>query len=78
MDAASVFGLPPLVNYDPPGCLCGSVIQGKAAPPECALFGGKCTPESPVGPCMVSSEGTCAAYLRYGGGESTRNGRSDR
>ena len=69
MDAAEAFGLPPLENHDPPGCLCGGVIQGKAAPPECSLFGRKCTPESPVGPCMVSSEGTCAAYLRYGGGE---------
>jgi hydrogenase expression/formation protein HypD len=64
-DAVSVFGLPKLVDHDPPGCLCGSVIQGKAIPTDCSLFAKRCTPDNPVGPCMVSSEGTCAAYLRY-------------
>ncbi len=64
-DAAYVFGLPELVDRDPPGCLCGSVIQGKNTPTDCHLFGKGCTPDHPVGPCMVSSEGTCAAYLRY-------------
>jgi len=66
LDAAVVFGLPEPESYDPPGCLCARVIQGKAVPPECGLFGTRCTPDRPVGPCMVSSEGTCAAYLRYG------------
>lgn len=66
MDPVAVFGLPDLVDNDPPGCLCGSVIQGKHVPTECSLFGGGCTPDHPVGPCMVSSEGACAAYLRYG------------
>jgi hydrogenase expression/formation protein HypD len=50
----------------PPGCRCGEVLQGKVSPSECALFGGGCTPNTPVGPCMVSSEGTCAAWFRYG------------
>ncbi len=49
-----------------PGCRCGEVIQGKLEPSQCALFGKKCTPANPVGPCMVSSEGTCAAWYKYG------------
>jgi hydrogenase expression/formation protein HypD len=53
-------------DYDPPGCRCGEVIQGKTEPHECALFGDMCTPTHPVGPCMVSSEGTCAAWYKYG------------
>ncbi len=65
MDADRVFSLPEIVDHDPPGCLCGRVIQGKTTPPECPLFGRSCTPDQPVGPCMVSSEGTCAAYLKY-------------
>jgi len=50
------------------GCRCGDVLRGSITPPDCALFGRSCTPARPVGPCMVSSEGTCAAYARYGGG----------
>ena len=65
-DASHVFGLPEERDVHAPGCLCGSVIQGKVIPTECGLFGRSCTPDRPVGPCMVSSEGTCAAYLRYG------------
>ncbi len=68
LDAAKAFNLPELIDYDPPGCLCAKVIQGKALPPQCPLFGRRCTPDSPVGPCMVSSEGTCAAHLKYGDG----------
>jgi len=49
----------------PPGCLCGEVIQGKADPADCPLFAKTCTPMEPVGPCMVSSEGTCAAWYKY-------------
>ena len=52
---------------DHPGCLCGDVIKGKCAPRDCALFDSGCTPDDPVGPCMVSSEGTCAAEFRYAG-----------
>ena len=48
-----------------PDCLCGNVLRGVASPLDCALFGGICTPENPAGPCMVSSEGTCAAYYKY-------------
>ncbi len=48
-------------------CRCGEVLQGIISPPECPLFKKTCTPRMPVGPCMVSSEGTCAAYYRYGG-----------
>ncbi len=49
----------------PPGCSCGEVLRGKMLPPECPLFASGCRPEDPVGPCMVSSEGACAAYYRY-------------
>ena len=47
------------------GCICGSILQGLASPIDCPLFGKKCTPENPVGACMVSSEGTCAAEYRF-------------
>jgi len=53
-------------NYEPAGCRCGDVIQGKANPEQCPLFANACTPAQPVGPCMVSSEGSCAAYYKYG------------
>jgi hydrogenase expression/formation protein HypD len=48
------------------GCICGEILMGRASPSECSLFGVACTPEKPVGPCMVSSEGTCAAHYKYG------------
>ena len=48
-----------------PGCQCGDVLRGVTLPFECRLFGKGCTPEHPIGPCMVSSEGSCAAYYRY-------------
>ncbi|MGB9856983.1 MAG: hydrogenase formation protein HypD [Dictyoglomaceae bacterium] len=48
-------------------CRCGEVLRGVVKPTECPLFGKVCTPESPKGPCMVSSEGTCSAYYLYGG-----------
>jgi len=50
---------------DPPGCRCGEVLQGAIQPRDCPLFGRACTPASPVGPCMVSSEGSCAASYHY-------------
>ena len=52
-------------TQDPKGCRCGDVLRGIMAPNECPLFRKVCTPENPVGPCMVSSEGSCAAYHRY-------------
>ncbi len=50
---------------EPKGCDCGEILTGRKIPPECALYKKVCTPVNPVGPCMVSSEGTCAAYYRY-------------
>ena len=64
-DAAAHFGVAIGPDVSPPGCRCGDVIQGKATPADCALFGVACTPMKPVGPCMVSSEGTCAAWFKY-------------
>jgi hydrogenase expression/formation protein HypD len=52
-------------TVEPKGCRCGDVLRGVIAPPECPLFGRACTPAKPLGPCMVSSEGSCAAYYRY-------------
>ncbi len=48
-----------------PGCRCGDVLKGKLRPDQCPLFKKACTPASPVGPCMVSTEGSCAAYFKY-------------
>ncbi len=53
-------------SIEPKGCICGEVIQGKALPTDCPLFGKACTIVKPIGPCMVSSEGTCAAHFKYG------------
>jgi hydrogenase expression/formation protein HypD len=52
---------------EPKGCICGAILRGVSTPLECKLFRVTCTPESPVGPCMVSSEGSCAAYYQYEG-----------
>ena len=52
-------------TQEPRGCRCGDVLRGMMTPAECPLFRRVCTPENPVGPCMVSSEGSCAAYFRY-------------
>lgn len=51
---------------DLPGCRCGEILQAKIKPEECPLYGNKCTPNSPYGPCMVSFEGACLAYFKYG------------
>lgn len=69
-DAAKRFPVsvpPPVI---PRGCRCGELLRGKIKPTQCGLFGRACTPERPVGPCMVSSEGACAAYYLYGGRET--------
>ncbi|MEW6262361.1 MAG: hydrogenase formation protein HypD [Thermodesulfobacteriota bacterium] len=50
---------------EPAGCLCGEVLRGARTPPDCRLYRAACTPDTPIGPCMVSSEGACAAYYRY-------------
>jgi hydrogenase expression/formation protein HypD len=64
-DAVSALGLSMRDVPPPKGCRCGDVLKGKLAPPDCALFGRKCTPAHPVGPCMVSTEGSCAAFHKY-------------
>jgi hydrogenase expression/formation protein HypD len=64
-DAASRFELPEIESYEIRGCRCGEVIIGRCEPAECGLFGGRCTPRDPVGACMVSSEGACAAAYKY-------------
>ncbi len=51
---------------EPDLCSCGDILRGVKVPTECPLFGTGCTPDSPVGPCMVSAEGSCAAYYKYG------------
>ena len=64
-DAAVQFNINPIEVPEPRGCACGDILMGLKTPSQCALFRKKCTPMSPVGPCMVSSEGACAAFYRY-------------
>jgi len=64
-NALSRFTLPEIHSADFAGCRCGDILRGVISPPECRLFRKICTPTSPVGPCMVSGEGTCAAYIKY-------------
>jgi len=64
-DAKTRFDLKVPPATEPPGCRCADILRGVAKPPECKLFRKTCTPSHPVGPCMVSSEGTCAAYFKY-------------
>ncbi len=64
-DAARRFAMPKIDVKEHPGCQCGEVLRGVIAPPGCKLFRKVCTPDRPLGPCMVSSEGTCGAYYRY-------------
>jgi hydrogenase expression/formation protein HypD len=66
-DAKIKFNLKIELTDEPKGCLCGEILKGKKLPNECTLYGKKCTPQNPVGSCMVSSEGTCAAYYKYEG-----------
>lgn len=66
-DANNIFELSQEDDREPEGCRCGDILKGRATPGECRLFKTACTPDNPVGACMVSSEGTCAAYYRYGG-----------
>ncbi len=62
-DAVRRFGAEVKPSAEPAGCRCGEVLCGTLLPLECSLFGRACTPSQPVGPCMVSSEGACAAYF---------------
>ncbi|MFH1729457.1 MAG: hydrogenase formation protein HypD [Pseudomonadota bacterium] len=64
-DATIKFNIEAKDFTEPAGCICGNILQGLNNPKECKHFGKSCTPEKPIGPCMVSSEGTCAAYYKY-------------
>jgi hydrogenase expression/formation protein HypD len=66
-NAQTVFDIKLKKSETPKGCSCGEILLGLKSPPQCPLYQKKCTPVQPVGPCMVSSEGTCAAYHRYHG-----------
>ena len=65
-DAEKHFQVPALSIADPKACQCGEVLKGSIKPWQCKVFGTACTPETPIGSCMVSSEGACAAYYNYG------------
>lgn len=65
-DAFEKFGIELSGETETEGCMCGDVLKGYIKPSACGLFGSACTPSSPVGPCMVSSEGSCAAAFKYG------------
>ena len=64
-DAAERFDVSVPAAKEPPGCACGDVLRGIVTPPECRLYRKACSPDHPVGPCMVSTEGACAAWYRY-------------
>jgi hydrogenase expression/formation protein HypD len=66
LDAERRFSVPGVRVADPKACQCGEVLKGVIKPFECKVFGTACTPERPIGTCMVSSEGACAAYYNYG------------
>ena len=65
-DAELKFNVPGLRIADPKACQCGEILKGVKRPWECKVFGTACTPETPIGSCMVSSEGACAAYYNFG------------
>jgi len=65
-DTLKRFGITPTKAVEPTGCRCGEILCGLIEPMDCPLFEKKCTPDEPVGACMVSSEGTCAAWYKYG------------
>lgn len=66
LDALKRFNITETPSEDTSGCRCGEVLCGLIEPPECGLFKKSCTTENPIGPCMVSSEGACAAWFKYG------------
>lgn len=76
-DAERAFAIPALRVADPKACQCGEILRGALDPWECKVFGTACTPETPVGACMVSSEGACAAYYTYGRLETARRREGD-
>lgn len=66
INAKKVFNLPEIEEKKVPGCICDRIVLGKAYPDECKLFGTACTPRDPKGPCMVSMEGACNIWYRFG------------
>lgn len=64
-DASKLFDLEVQSVPEPSSCACGEILRGVKLPFDCKLFGKSCTPDNPIGPCMVSSEGSCAAYYKY-------------
>ena len=65
-DAEVKFTIPNLKVPDHKACQCGEILKGVLKPWQCKVFGTACTPETPIGTCMVSSEGACSAYYKYG------------
>ncbi len=65
-DSEVLFEVPGLKVPDPKACQCGEILKGVKKPWECKVFGTACTPETPIGSCMVSAEGACAAYYNFG------------
>ncbi len=72
-DAEKKYAVPALSVADPKACQCGEVLKGVIKPWQCKVFGTACTPQRPIGACMVSSEGACAAYYNYGRLSTTRH-----
>ena len=72
-DAGAVFSVSVPEARENPACLCGEVLRGVRRPPDCTLFGRTCTPDRPVGPCMVSGEGSCSAHYLYGGADARQS-----
>jgi hydrogenase expression/formation protein HypD len=66
LDVETLYPIPGVRVADPKACQCGEVLKGVIKPWECKVFGTACTPETPIGTCMVSSEGACAAYYNFG------------
>jgi hydrogenase expression/formation protein HypD len=73
-DAERLFAVPGVRVADPRACQCGEVLKGVLKPHQCKVFGTACTPETPIGTCMVSPEGACAAYFNYGRHSLARGG----
>jgi hydrogenase expression/formation protein HypD len=65
-DTERLYDMPGIRVADPKACQCGEVLKGVLKPWECKVFGTACTPETPIGTCMVSPEGACAAYYNFG------------
>jgi hydrogenase expression/formation protein HypD len=76
-DAERKFTMPALMIADPKACQCGEVLKGIIKPWGCRVYGKGCTPETPMGALMVSSEGACAAYYRFGDIEKIRTKRAE-